>query len=152
MYTGQAEGMGTFAGDAALWAAAGVGSDDPGHEMFGAADPLMYLRYVASGVSHLPHQRRPYHRKSLSSSRARDQDVYDATSQVAGLHGDPCAAAGEAEAEAEAWRQAYTCTELLSTLIPATPFPLMPVSHRAGASSFAASPRPAATPEVMTPD
>ncbi|KAG2584700.1 hypothetical protein PVAP13_6KG337700 [Panicum virgatum] len=98
MYTGQAEGMGTFAGDAALWTAAGVGSDDPGHEMFGAADPLMYLR---------------------------DQDVYDATSQVAGLHGDPCAAAGEAEAEAEAWRQA-TCTELLSTLIPATPFPLMP--------------------------
>jgi len=78
--------------------------------------------------------------------------VYDATSRVAGLHGDPCAAAGEAEAEAEAWRQAYTCTELLSTLIPATPFPLMPVSHRAGASSFAASPRPAATPEVMTPD
>ena len=118
MYTDQAEGMGTFAGDAALWAAAGVGSDDPGHQMFGAADPLMYLRYVASGVSHLPHQRRPYHRKSLSSSRARDQDVYDATSQVAGLHGDPCAAAGEAEAEAEAWRQAYTCTELLSTPSP----------------------------------
>ena len=129
MYTDQAEGMGTFAGDAALWAAAGVGSDDPGHQMFGAADPLMYLRYVASGVSHLPHQRRPYHRKSLSSSRARDQDVYDATSQVAGLHGDPCAGgageAADAEAEAEAWLQAYTCTELLST-----PFPLMPVSHR----------------------
>jgi len=55
MYTVQAEGMGTFAGDAALWTAAGVGSDDPGHEMFGAADPLMYLRYVA--VPHLPHQR-----------------------------------------------------------------------------------------------
>ncbi|XP_025821949.1 agamous-like MADS-box protein AGL104 isoform X3 [Panicum hallii] len=104
MYTDQAEG--TFAGDAALWAAADVGADDPGHQMFGAADPLMYLR---------------------------DQDVYDATSQVAGLHGDPCAAGGEAadaEAEAEAWRQAYTCTELLSTLIPSTPFPLMPVSRR----------------------
>ena len=73
--------------------------------------------------------------------------MYDATSQVAGL-GDPCAGeAADAEAEAEAWLQAYTCTELLST-----PFPLMPVSHRAGASSFAASPRPAATPEVMTPD
>ncbi|PUZ52028.1 hypothetical protein GQ55_6G237800 [Panicum hallii var. hallii] len=99
-YTDQAEG--TFAGDAALWAAADVGADDPGHQMFGAADPLMYLR---------------------------DQDVYDATSQVAGLHGEPCAAGGEAadaEAEAEAWRQAYTCTELHSTLIPSTPFPLMP--------------------------
>ncbi|XP_025821947.1 uncharacterized protein LOC112897767 isoform X1 [Panicum hallii] len=45
MYTDQAEG--TFAGDAALWAAADVGADDPGHQMFGAADPLMYLRYVA---------------------------------------------------------------------------------------------------------
>ncbi|KAG2579568.1 hypothetical protein PVAP13_6NG269632 [Panicum virgatum] len=98
MHTDQAEGMGTFAGDAALWAAAGVGSDDPGHQMFGAADPLMYLR---------------------------DQDVYDATSQVTRLHGDPCAGGGgeaaDAEAEAEAWLQAYTCTELLST-----PFPLMP--------------------------
>ncbi|XP_004973792.1 agamous-like MADS-box protein AGL66 isoform X2 [Setaria italica] len=68
MFTDQqaAEGMGTFAGDAALWAAADVGSDDPGHQMFGGSDPLIYLR---------------------------DQDVYDATSQVAGLHGDPCAAA-----------------------------------------------------------
>ena len=55
--------------------------------------------------------------------------MYDATSQVAGLHGDPCAGgageAADAEAEAEAWLQAYTYTELLST-----PFPLMPVSHR----------------------
>jgi hypothetical protein len=85
------------------------------------------------GVPDPPHQRRSYHRRTLSCSRARDQDVYDATSQVAGLHGDPCAAGGEAadaEAEAEAWRQAYTCTELLSTLIPSTPFPLMPVSRR----------------------
>ncbi|CAO2207126.1 unnamed protein product [Urochloa humidicola] len=102
MFTDQAEGMGTFAGDAALWAAGGgVGSDDPGHQMFGATDPLIYLR---------------------------DQDVYDATSQVAGLHGDPCAAAGgEVDADAEAWQEAYTCTELLSTLIPVTPpFSLMP--------------------------
>ncbi|CAO2184079.1 unnamed protein product [Urochloa humidicola] len=108
MFTDQAEGMGTFAGDAALWAAAAadVGSDDPGHQMFSASDPLIYLR---------------------------DQDVYDATSQVAGLHGDPCAAAGgavaggEADAEAEVWQEAYTCTELLSTLIPVTPpFALMP--------------------------
>ncbi|CAL5005548.1 unnamed protein product [Urochloa decumbens] len=103
MFTDQAEGMGTFAGDAALWAAA----DDPGHQMFGASDPMIYLR---------------------------DQDVYDATSQVAGLHGDPCAAgsggavaAGEADADAEVWHEAYTCTELLSTLIPVTPpFALMP--------------------------
>ncbi|CAL5013212.1 unnamed protein product [Urochloa decumbens] len=109
MFTDQAEGMGTFAGDAALWAdAAGVGSDDPGHQMFGSSDPLIYLR---------------------------DQDVYDATSQVAGLHGDPCAAAdgavaggeAEVEADAEVWQEAYTCTELLSTLIPVTPpFALMP--------------------------
>lgn len=54
--------------------------------------------------------------------------MYDATSQVAGLHGDPCAAAA-GEADADAWREEYTCTELLSGLIPATPFPLMPVSH-----------------------
>ncbi|XP_062195781.1 agamous-like MADS-box protein AGL66 [Phragmites australis] len=94
----QAEGMGTFAGDAALWAAGG--GSDPGHQMFDASDPLIYLR---------------------------DQDVYDATSQVPGLHGDPCAAGPSAggECDAEAWREAYTCTELLSTLIPATPFPLM---------------------------
>ncbi|RCV31647.1 hypothetical protein SETIT_6G194800v2 [Setaria italica] len=88
MFTDQqaAEGMGTFAGDAALWAAADVGSDDPGHQMFGGSDPLIYL--------------------------SRDQDVYDATSQ--------------ADADADAWREEYTCTELLSGLIPATPFPLMP--------------------------
>nr|ASZ79973.1 MADS62 [Bambusa multiplex] len=97
----QAEGMGTFGGDTALWAS--EGGSNPGHQIFGASDPLIYLR---------------------------DQDVYDANSQVAGLNGDPCAAAGgacvDAGSQAEAWRQAYTCTELLSTLIPTTPFPLMP--------------------------
>ncbi|KAK3122043.1 hypothetical protein QOZ80_8BG0664400 [Eleusine coracana subsp. coracana] len=94
----QVEGMGTFAGDAAaLWAAADEGSS-PGHQMFGSSDPMIYLR---------------------------DQDVYDATSQVAGLNGEPCAAAGAGD-EADAWREEYTCTELLSTLIPATPFSLMP--------------------------
>nr|CAB3483355.1 unnamed protein product [Digitaria exilis] len=105
VYVKQEESLGGLAGDAALWAAAEVESD-AGHQMFGASDPFIYLR---------------------------DQDVYDATSQVAVLHGgDPCAAgvdAGgevEVDAEAEAWRQAYTCTELLSTLIPATPFPLTP--------------------------
>ena len=41
----QAEGMGTFAGDAALWAAGG--GSDPGHQMFDASDPMIYLRYVA---------------------------------------------------------------------------------------------------------
>lgn len=53
--------------------------------------------------------------------------MYDATSEVAGLHGELCATGGEADADA--WREEYTCTELLSTLIPATPFPLMPVSN-----------------------
>ncbi|KAF8751011.1 hypothetical protein HU200_012308 [Digitaria exilis] len=85
VYVKQEESLGGLAGDAALWAAAEVESD-AGHQMFGASDPFIYL--------------------------SRDQDVYDATSQV--------------DAEAEAWRQAYTCTELLSTLIPATPFPLTP--------------------------
>jgi MADS-box transcription enhancer factor 2B len=49
--------------------------------------------------------------------------VYDGSSQVAGLHagGDPCDVAGSS-GQADAWRQAYTCTELLSTLIPNTPF------------------------------
>jgi MADS-box transcription enhancer factor 2B len=36
--------------------------------------------------------------------------------------------AGGHAAAADAWRQAYTCPELLSPLIPTTPFPLMPVS------------------------
>ncbi|KAL6859044.1 hypothetical protein ACP4OV_018046 [Aristida adscensionis] len=103
------EGMATFGGDAAMWAT-DAGSDPGNDQVFGASDPLIYLR---------------------------DQDVYDATSQVAGVPGDPCAAGGagaaaggecdaDADADAEAWAQAYTCTELLSTLIPATPFPLMP--------------------------
>ncbi|CAL4999514.1 unnamed protein product [Urochloa decumbens] len=138
MFTDQAEGMGTFAGDAALWAAA----DDPGHQMFGASDPMIYLRYVSNlHTCHTtPHRAPPLHVRMVtgslisSCSRARDQDVYDATSQVAGLHGDPCAAgsggavaAGEADADAEVWHEAYTCTELLSTLIPVTPpFALMP--------------------------
>ena len=95
----QAEGMGTFAGgDAALWASGGA--LHPGHHIFAASDPLIYLR---------------------------DQYVYDANSQVAGLHGDPCCGGGDVVggSQTEAWRQAYTCTELLSTLIPTTPFPLM---------------------------
>ncbi|BAT06046.1 Os08g0494100 [Oryza sativa Japonica Group] len=115
MYVSQADGLATFGGDAAMWGP--DGGADPGHPMFSASDPLIYLR---------------------------DHDVYDANSQVAGLHGgDPCAAGGAAAAAAavgcvdddvagghaaaaDAWRQAYTCTELLSTLIPTTPFPLMP--------------------------
>jgi MADS-box transcription enhancer factor 2B len=57
--------------------------------------------------------------------------VYDANTQVAGLHGgggDPCGGASDvagSSSQADAWRQAYTCTELLSTLIPNAPFPLM---------------------------
>uniref|UniRef100_A0A0E0AX10 MADS-box domain-containing protein n=1 Tax=Oryza glumipatula TaxID=40148 RepID=A0A0E0AX10_9ORYZ len=116
MYVSQADGLATFGGDAAMWGP--DGGADPGHPMFSASDPLIYLR---------------------------DHDVYDANSQVAGLHGgDPCAAGGAAAAAAavgcvdddiagghaaaaDAWRQAYTCTELLSTLIPTTPFPLMPL-------------------------
>uniref|UniRef100_I1QJS1 MADS-box domain-containing protein n=1 Tax=Oryza glaberrima TaxID=4538 RepID=I1QJS1_ORYGL len=115
MYVSQADGLATFGGDAAMWGP--DGGADPGHPMFSASDPLIYLR---------------------------DHDVFDANSQVAGLHGgDPCAAGGAAAAAAavgcvdddvagghaaaaDAWRQAYTCTELLSTLIPTTPFPLMP--------------------------
>uniref|UniRef100_A0A0E0EMP7 MADS-box domain-containing protein n=1 Tax=Oryza meridionalis TaxID=40149 RepID=A0A0E0EMP7_9ORYZ len=73
MYVSQADGMGTFGGDAAMWGP--DGGADPGHPMFSASDPLIYLR---------------------------DHNVYDANSQ------------------------AYTCTELLSTLIPTTSFPLMP--------------------------
>ncbi|BAT06045.1 Os08g0494100 [Oryza sativa Japonica Group] len=87
MYVSQADGLATFGGDAAMWGP--DGGADPGHPMFSASDPLIYLR---------------------------DHDVYDANSQVAGGHA----------AAADAWRQAYTCTELLSTLIPTTPFPLMP--------------------------
>ncbi|XP_047046182.1 agamous-like MADS-box protein AGL66 [Lolium rigidum] len=102
VHPAQAEGMGSFASDAALWAAeAGPSS---GHHIFGATDPMIYLR---------------------------DQDVYDANTQVAGLHGgggDPCGGASDvagSSSQADAWRQAYTCTELLSTLIPNAPFPLM---------------------------
>lgn len=47
-----AEGVGTFAGDAALWAAADLGPDDPGHQMFGGSDPLIYLRYVPGQCKH----------------------------------------------------------------------------------------------------
>ncbi|XP_040382610.1 agamous-like MADS-box protein AGL104 isoform X2 [Oryza brachyantha] len=120
MYVNQADGLATFGGDAAMWGP--DGGADPGHSIFGASDPLIYLR--------------------LRLFFFRDHDVYDANSQVAGLHGgDPCAAggaaaaaaaacvedvAGDDHAAADAWRQAYTCTELLSTLIPTTPFPLMP--------------------------
>ncbi|KAL6661728.1 hypothetical protein ACP70R_001112 [Stipagrostis hirtigluma subsp. patula] len=90
----QAEGMATFGdGEADMWA-----TEAAGNQMLGASDPLIYLR---------------------------DQDVYDATSQVPG---DPCGAAAaggecdaDADADAEAWQQAYTCTELLSTLIPPRP-------------------------------
>ncbi|EEE68917.1 hypothetical protein OsJ_27780 [Oryza sativa Japonica Group] len=61
MYVSQADGLATFGGDAAMWGP--DGGADPGHPMFSASDPLIYLR---------------------------DHDVYDANSQVAGLHGgDP---------------------------------------------------------------
>ncbi|VAH95771.1 unnamed protein product [Triticum turgidum subsp. durum] len=79
MKTEEGGGMGAFAGDAAaLW-----GSEDgqnPGHQIFGGTDPMIYLS---------------------------DGDV-GGTSQTT----DP-------------WRQEFSCTELLSTLIPNTPFPLM---------------------------
>ncbi|CAM0948112.1 unnamed protein product [Alopecurus aequalis] len=91
VHPAQTDGMGGFAGDAGLWAS--EGGPNASHHMFGATDPMIYLR---------------------------DQDVYDANSQVAGLHGG-----ADPSSQADAWRQAYTCTELLSTLIPTTPFPLM---------------------------
>lgn len=70
MFTDQqaAEGMGTFAGDAALWAAADVGSDDPGHQMFGGSDPLIYLRYVHDL---LPRQHRAARRRQCKHARHR---------------------------------------------------------------------------------
>lgn len=40
----QVEGMGTFAGNGALWIA-DEGSS-PGHQMFGSSDPMIYLRYT----------------------------------------------------------------------------------------------------------
>ena len=49
MKTEEGGGMGTFAGDAAaLW-----GSDDgqnPGHQIFGGTDPMIYLRHVYLSV------------------------------------------------------------------------------------------------------
>uniref|UniRef100_J3MU36 MADS-box domain-containing protein n=1 Tax=Oryza brachyantha TaxID=4533 RepID=J3MU36_ORYBR len=52
MYVNQADGLATFGGDAAMWGP--DGGADPGHSIFGASDPLIYLR---------------------------DHDVYDANSQ-----------------------------------------------------------------------
>ncbi|KAM0908272.1 hypothetical protein ACQ4PT_015567 [Festuca glaucescens] len=119
----QAEGMGPFASDAALWAA--EGGPSAGHHIFGATDPMIYLR---------------------------DQDVYDANTQVPGLHGgggDPCGGASDvagSSSQADAWRQAYTCTELLSTLIPNAPFPLM--QHCLGPDDQYL---PAMQPEMVVP-
>lgn len=44
MYVSQADGLATFGGDAAMWGP--DGGADPGHPMFSASDPLIYLRYV----------------------------------------------------------------------------------------------------------
>lgn len=67
-----APGMQAFAGDATLWAS--DGGPGAAHHMFGATDPMIYLR---------------------------DQDVYDANSQVAGLHGGgPSDVTGSSQAEA----------------------------------------------------
>ncbi|KAM0909602.1 hypothetical protein ACQ4PT_014713 [Festuca glaucescens] len=123
VHPAQAEGMGSFASDAALWAA--EGGPNAGHHIFGATDPMIYLR---------------------------DQEVYDANSQVAGLHGgggDPCGGASDvagSSSQADAWRQAYTCTELLSTLIPNAPFPLM--QHCLGPDDQYL---PAMQPEMVVP-
>ena len=45
VHPAQAEAMGAFAGDAALWAS--DGGPSAGHHMFGATDPMIYLRYVS---------------------------------------------------------------------------------------------------------
>ncbi|XP_044360702.1 agamous-like MADS-box protein AGL66 isoform X1 [Triticum aestivum] len=96
MKTEEGGGMGAFAGDAAaLW-----GSEDgqnPGHQIFGGTDPMIYLS---------------------------DPDVYDGKSQVAGMHGSDGDVGGTSQTT-DPWRQEFSCTELLSTLIPNTPFPLM---------------------------
>lgn len=96
---GEGSGLvGAFAADAAaLWASdpSGGPSNPAHHNLFAASDPMIYLR---------------------------DQDVYEASSSQAAAE---AAADHHQQQQAEAWRQAYTCTELLSTLIPATPFPLM---------------------------
>ena len=44
VHPAQAEGMGAFAGDAALWAS--DGGPGAAHHMFGATDPMIYLRYT----------------------------------------------------------------------------------------------------------
>ena len=50
VHPAQAEGMGSFAGDAALWAT--EGGPNAGHHIFGATDPMIYLRYVRTLHSH----------------------------------------------------------------------------------------------------
>ncbi|KAM0909600.1 hypothetical protein ACQ4PT_014713 [Festuca glaucescens] len=153
VHPAQAEGMGSFASDAALWAA--EGGPNAGHHIFGATDPMIYLRFVHN--THGVHGNLTRHSFIITSVRlrvcfGRDQEVYDANSQVAGLHGgggDPCGGASDvagSSSQADAWRQAYTCTELLSTLIPNAPFPLM--QHCLGPDDQYL---PAMQPEMVVP-
>jgi hypothetical protein len=44
VHPAQADGMGPFASDAALWAT--EGGPNAGHHIFAANDPMIYLRYM----------------------------------------------------------------------------------------------------------
>ncbi|XP_066353650.1 uncharacterized protein [Miscanthus floridulus] len=154
-----AEGMAAFAGDAPTAHAVGRRRQRRG-PIRPRRPPHVVVRCCIRRPVHLPQVRTYYtcpidvpaactylrrHWNFVPSlRRLRDQqDVYDATSQLVHLPGEPCVAGlgGNADAEAEAWRQAYSCTELLSTPIPATPFPLtMPLRCLAPDEQFLTMP------------
>ncbi|XP_037419047.1 agamous-like MADS-box protein AGL104 [Triticum dicoccoides] len=65
-------------------------------------------------------------RSAETDGNQRDpiSDVYDGKLQLAGMH-DGDGDVGGSSQTTDPWQQEFSCTELLSTLIPNTPFPLM---------------------------
>ncbi|XP_072980458.1 agamous-like MADS-box protein AGL66 [Typha angustifolia] len=96
------EGMANvFGNDMAQWFP--EGPSNPSHQIFVGSDPLMSLR---------------------------DHGIYDTISQGTGIPVDPRVAGCHVTDENDTWHQAYNSTELLSALIPSTPFPM--IQHQMG--------------------
>lgn len=120
---------GTYESEVSSWVS--DGPPHPGQIYVAASEPLIHMRYTA-----FPGRGHQFDGGDFSSCDGLSADwscgdptIYDPLQQgTSGLHVEPsplgtCHVGDQGDGCLPAWHQAYTSTELLSGLIPATPFP-----------------------------